>query len=899
MKTYKYLFTLAMIGLLAASCQEDTAIDTNVRPAEVGEPIMFGASAAYENANPGQTRTEYSGTYDEQNREIIWWVPETDKVQIYCAEASVSGFTGDNAHTSHYTVMGKKSNGAGNANWLQKQSESSLAWGSQSNHTFYGVYPSYTMFVNEGQGESILNDEELSSFNFSGTTAYGYVHNEQHPASMTKTGNTYVAKADMRYAYMVAKTTTTREQAYTINPTTGQVNGVSLNFIPLATALEVTLHLPTSADASTQATAKPITISRVSVKGEGVAGSFSANLGNWDGLQAYNGAITPGSISRNEIVIRVNAKDDNANEMPITLQPGDNLTFTVFVKPGTDPNQLQLGFASDLLGQNTKYKSLASAGLVALKKNVITNLRLPINFTNVKVDYTKWMEQMEDDTPISGISLPGTANSFSKGISNYETQTLTFDEQWAAGIRAFEIVTDRASNTSGTGFANLVLQCGKQDVDGKPTVSATVSNLLTKLTNNPYETAMLIFTYQPEGSNPNRRGPQYMHQFMNYVNTLEPKKLVQFSPTLTLGTYTDDQYETDANGDKKLKSGAISTGARGKLMIVVRPNQLDENDYNHVSGGTRSAEQNDAVWTAINDVVANTKGENGKYNGDKILVVNGCGTAKDKWGARGYTINGNRAYDISNEFSGLGSDYDYWEKYMSQENKSQDQIVPLYTTNGSTYTIEPGRSVDATLYRVPQYNGTNLDTQANNLKFGYKTNNTGITCWFQEWQRVINEHITDSYSVIIARVYRSRWFESYQEKLSHVKATFDMAISGEYSNYVFINSLDGYLVTNNSSSESKTYSTGSTYGGAYGDYTSLANKLNSEFYTYVNQRIKQAKAPTGIVLMNFVSNDASAGAAYYLPQLILTNNKFKVGVENDNSGTAPPDEIPEEEEDGF
>ena len=899
MKTYKYLFTLAMMGLLATSCQEDMDINPNVRPAEVGEPILFGASAAYENANPRQTRTEYSGTYDEQNREIIWWVPETDKVQIYCAEASVSGFTGDAAHTSHYTVMGIKSNGAEHANWLQKQSESSLAWGSQSNHTFYGVYPSYTMFVNEGQGESILNDEELSSFNFSGTTAYGYVHNEQHPASMTKTGNTYVAKADMRYAYMVAKTTTTREQAYTINSTTGQVNGVSLNFIPLATALEVTLHLPTSADASTQATAKPITISRVSVKGEGVAGSFSADLGNWDGLQAYNGAITPGSISRNEIVIRVNAKDANGNEMPITLQPGDNLTFTVFVKPGTELSKLQLGFASDLLGQNTKYKSLANDSLVALKKNVITNLRLPINFTNVKVDYTKWMEQMEDDTPISGISLPGTANSFSKGISNYETQTLTFDEQWAAGIRAFEIVTDRASNTSGTGFADLVLQCGKQDVDGKPTVSATVKNLLTKLTNNPYETAMLIFTYQPEGSNPNRRGPQYMQQFMNYVNTLEPNKLVQFSPTLTLGTYTDEQYETDANGDKKLKSDAISTGARGKLMIVVRPNQLDENDYNHVSGGTRSAEQNEAVWTAINDVVANTKGENGKYNGDKILVVNGCGTAKDKWGARGYTINGNRAYDISNEFSGLGSDYDYWEKYMSQENKSQDQIVPLYTTNGSTYTIEPGRSVDATLYRVPQYNGTNLDTQANNLKFGYKTNNTGITCWFQEWQRVINEHITDSYTLLMVRVYRSRWFESYQEKLSHVKATFDMAISGEYSNYVFINSLDGYLVTNNSSSESKTYSTGSTYGGAYGDYTSLANKLNSEFYTYVNQRIKQAKAPTGIVLMNFVSNDASAGAAYYLPQLILTNNKFKVGVGDDNSGTAPPSEKPEEGGDGF
>lgn len=894
MKTYKYLFTLAMIGLLAASCQEDTAIDTNVRPAEVGETIMFGASAAYENANPGQTRTEYSGVR-EDGKEAIWWVPNTDKVQIYCAEASVSGFTGDAAHTSHYTVMGSKGDGANHANWLQKQSESSLAWGSQSNHTFYGVYPSYTMFVNEGQGENILNEEELISFNFSGTTAYGYVHNEQHPASVTKTGNTYVAKADMRYAYMVAKTTTTREQAYTINPTTGLVNGVSLNFIPLATALEVTLHLPTSADGGTEATAKNITISRVSVKGEGVAGSFSADLGSWDGQQTYNGAITPGSISRNEIIIRVNAKDANDNEMPITLQPGENLTFTVFVKPGTDLSKLQLGFASDLLGQNTKYKSLASAGLVALKKNVITNLRLPANFTNVSVDYTKWMEQMNDDTPISGISLPGTANSFSAGASsnNYKTQNLTFEQQWAAGIRAFEIVTDRANNTSGTGFSTLVLQCGKQDVAGTPTVDATVKNILAKLAANPYETAMLIFTYQPEGSSPARRGPQYMQQLMNYVNTLDANKLVQFSPTLKLGTYEDDQYET-VNGEKKLKTGAVSTGARGKLMIVVRPNQLDETDYNHVSGGTRSAEQNEAVWTAINEQVTGT-------NADKILVVNGCGTGKDKWGARGYTIDGNRAYNISNSFSGNSIMETHMEHELQNgwfdDNYTIDDVIPLYSTVETEYTTEPGREVPVTLYRVPQYDGTNLSTQASNLMFGYNTNNTDITCWFQEWQRVVGEHIRNTSSILGVTTFRSRWFESYYEKLSNVKATFDMAISGNYTNYVFINSLDAYLVMNNSADVSKQYSTGSTYGGDYGDYASFSTKMNADFYTYVNQRIKEAKAPTGIVLMNFVSNDPADGGAYYLPQLILSNNEFKAGI--DASGTAPKDEEPKEEEDGF
>ncbi|MBQ3130685.1 MAG: hypothetical protein IJC23_07405 [Bacteroidaceae bacterium] len=894
MKTYKHLFTLAMAGLLAVSCQEDTAINTTVRPAEVGDPVLFGASAEYENANPGQTRTEYSGEVVD-GKEIIWWVPETDKVQIYCAEASVSGFTGDEAHTSHYTVMGSKSNGAGHANWLQKQGEASLSWGGQNQHTFYGIYPSKTMFLS-GDAESALTEEELSSFNFSGTTAYGYVHSEQIPASVVDTVDngvtSYVAKADMRYAYMVAKTTTTREAAYTVDEVTGQVNGVSMNFIPLATALEMTLHLPTSNEADTEADVKDVTIARVSIKGTGVAGSFSADLNEWDGSSAYDkDKVNSGSISRDEIVIRINAKDANGNEGPVTLKAGGSLTFTVFLKPGANLSTLQIGFASDLLGQNTQYKSLESAGIVALKKNVISNLRLPVNFTNKTVDYAHWMEQMYDDTPISGISLPGTANSFSAGASsnNYKTQNLSFDDQWTAGIRAFEIVTDRANNTSGTGFSTLVLQCGKQDVAGNPTVSATVNNILAKLAANPYETAMLIFTYQPEGSNPKRVGAQYMQQLMTYVNTLDATKLVQFSPKLTLGTYNDDQYEKDdegnfikdENGNRILIDKPVSTGARGKLMIVVRPNQLDEKDYetNAPSNGilgfgvTASSNNNQLIWEAILKQVTGT-------NAGKILVVNGCGTGKDKWGARGYTIDGNRAYDISNSFSGNS----IMETHMEQTSQTQSDIVPLYLTEGTEYTTVPGRDVAATLYRVPQYDGTNLSTQATNLKFGYQTNNNGITCWFQEWQRVVGVHITDSYSSWGTTYYRSRWFESYQEKLSNVKATFDMAISGDYSNYVFINSLDAYLVTNDSDDDSKEYSTGITYGGDYGDYATFSTKMNAEFYTYVNQRIKEAKAPTGIVLMNFVSDDPADGGAYYLPQLILSNNEFKAGIDKPNTG---------------
>ena len=136
-----------------------------------------------------------------------------------------------------------------------------------------------------------------------------------------------------------------------------------------------------------------------------------------------------------------------------------------------------------------------------------------------------------------------------------------------------------------------------------------------------------------------------------------------------------------------------------------------------------------------------------------------------------------------------------------------------------------------------------------------------------------------------------------------MKATFDMAISGDYSNYVFINSLDAYLVTNDSDGDSKKYSVDTDtplddeYGGDYGNYSAFSTKMNAEFYTYVNQRIKEAKAPTGIVLMNFVSDEPADGGAYYLPQLILSNNEFKAGI--DASGTAPKEEEPKEDVDGI
>ena len=882
MKTYKHLFTLAMAGLLAVSCQEDTAINTTLRPAEVGDPILFGASAAYENANPGQTRTEYSGD-DVDGKETIWWVPETDKVQIYCAEASVPGFTGNEAHTSHYVVMGEKSNGAGKENWLQKLSEHSLAWGTQDEHVFYGMYPSSLMFVKADNSTSIGADY-MENITMKETVMSGYIHTEQVPASVTNTASSgapakYVAKPDMHYAYMIAKTITTRKKAYEVGP--NGVNGVSMNFIPLATALEVTLSLPTSADAKVDV--NPVPIAQVSVQGNGVAGQFSTDLQNWNGQTLEGLTVNSGNYS-NTITIPVDASTGtDGAAMGLLLKPGESFTFTVFLHPNADIDALKIGFSSDKQGANTTYKSIGDVGIVALKKNVGIDLRLPVKFEHKPLDLSAWMAQIEDkNIQISRLSLPGTGNSFSYGTTittnkqYYQAQTLTFEQQWNAGIRAFEIVTDRANNTNGTGFSSLVLQCGKEDVKDATignntsapeiTVTEAVDAILAKLAANPSETALAVFTYQPEGASPDRRGYAYMYAFMNFINQSKyNNKLVLFSPKLTLAQ------------------------AQGKLMIVVRPNSKDEGDY-YLNGSRYSkddAGQNAGIWTAIQKMITGT-------NSQYVVAVNGCGTGKDKWGARGFKITATEenetktkpARDISNWNGAMNNPSNQWwiEQYMYNGGYVTDEYR---YTGGEEQTVRNQAGQTATITRAPlnPLNPTEV------LNFGYQTNRD-YQCWYQEWSRVLSANIKQEAGSWIdptrGRGYNYHaidWFESYSEKLSNAKTTFDMATSGLYDGthdgygaYVFINSLCGYLAKDNDPEESVIPSVNEAYGGGYGDIVALADKINKDFYNYANSKIATAQSSTGIIFMDRVSNmptksDGTLDPSYWLPQLILGNNK--------------------------
>ena len=294
-------------------------------------------------------------------------------------------------------------------------------------------------------------------------------------------------------------------------------------------------------------------------------------------------------------------------------------------------------------------------------------------------------------------------------------------------------------------------------------------------------------------------------------------QIIQFKPDLTLGD------------------------ARGKVMIFCRMNQRDESD----NGDTTSK----TAYEAASEIL----------DGTNITLVNGCGTAKDRWGARGYKVGSSDdtrvvALDIAG-------------------NSNSQKSVDYYISNSRT---------DA------QYKS---NVSRGDLNFGFGTNYSNITCWYQEWARVVDlVHLGVTNKDYYQNGSNERWYESYQEKLAAAQKTFDMAVSGDYPNYIFINSLCGYLVDKNIQSSYIAYKPGSLpVGGIAGNIKALADKINVDFYKHVlNSGFEQKTGPTGIVMMDYVSNvptGAEYDGAYFLPGVILSNNfKGKLDTNPDGDG---------------
>lgn len=801
----KYILSafLCAAAVSFTSCIEENL--ENFTPAEKGDEIVFGARAGFENSDP-ETRTVYSDkdyTVGDVKFERIDWV-DGDMIEIFSPEAL-------NSKMSHYKITGLKSGdeaagttgkGSDYAN-LERYQSSGLQWGKgkdeNGTHDFYAMYPSSKLF-DESAESNVAQGVKMD-----GTVVKGIVPISQTPSSfdVSTTGGTTqcIAYPDMRYAYMVAKSSSTPS-----------ANNVSLSFVPIVTAMEVELVMPTAGS-----NVNTVNIAEIRVEGKGIAGSFASDLAGW--TETYP-TCTVGDGS-DQIAISMWQTASDGSRSPLKMAPGSKLRFTVFLLPGSDIESIKISFSDGSAGFMGKTLSGTTASPVVpkYKKTIINNLHLPTKGFELEVG--NWMSQLDQDTPFNRLSIPGAGGAFSKdGGNGYSSQTLGFEDLWNIGIRAFEIITDRQA---GNDFGSESLRCNNQAVSGW-TVDTVMENIIAKLANSN-ECAVLIFTYQPTGSTTYPRDPAtYVTNLSNYFKTYS-EQLVKYTPELTL------------------------KDARGQIIVIVRPSQRDED----------TADEMSAALTAVESAEMN----------DKILVVSGCGTAKDKWRARNYSLNNSSSPE-------QGSVTSSWGSLRCGTNDVENAII------GET----PWSSISKDA-----------------AKFNYPTNSS-YEIWYQEWARVVKD-VDDDGEDNKAHTFGSySWYESYNEKLSDAKKAFDLAMAGT-SNYVFVNSLSGFYVSssfNNSYkplNPSSTIFNGSFYeGGSQGDIAGLAADLNEDFYQYVLSKGDQTGA-TGIVMMDFVSNtlnaDGSNTGSYYLPGVIVNNN-FKFNpIEVPTVDPDPEPSDPEEE----
>ena len=886
----KQIFKFAAVvfaAMLLTNCVKEN-LEPTYTPVQLGDAIQFGSRAGFA-SNDADSRTVYTGktyTYEGVTYEGIDWVINEDMIDIYSPDVDQTGSTNVMYRVTGATAGQESTDTEGNttdhtrdyATLTPVIAGDAMKWGSNTTHTFYAMYPTAYEFNETVDGNLVTLEQGVK---LDKTTMKGIIPSSYTPEVTLQGNNTYVATPNMRYAYMVAKTE--HDPSTEANMKAG--NKVGLSFVPVVTAVEIELLFP---DDQTEQEYYDIYVGQIILSSETqqLSGGFTADLSAWNPSSSATPVCELDETVTSQKYVQISTLMFNSTtgiEEPIKLTKGQSIKVTAFLLPHTNITDLTVGFTSG--AATPKEKSLAGAGTIYAKvKTRITKVKLPVTAIPDDPqepdpglnDASNWMRDLVERKPnitMNGLSLPGTGGSFSYLSSqdnsyrqqyqlgdkevfsgNARTEDMDLDKQWELGIRAFEIVSDRPSYSSSATLYSQAIICNKQPV-GK-SVGSAMEDIIKKVQQYPEETAVVILVYQPIDNDPCRNSNYYAQALANMLTKLE-----------------EDFDATDTNPIFKLYTPTMKLSeAAGHVLVMARINQADEGESTGDSNlGNNSLSDASTNWTDAKTAIGT----------HPVILIDGCGTAKDRWGARGYTLDGTSFANISNEVSGnhtLGPNTNIIESYMQlgsylyantgSYNSETGEVT--YPTGAVTKTLSYGGLIfGAGAWEETHSVGRPSPSDIDALNFGYTTytgaSSSIFNVWYQEWARVVeNETIGDS---------STYWFESYYEKLNHALRTFDMAIDNVNTNQIYVNSLCGYLVNAEVNTSSDQPSTGSTYGGAGGDIQGLAKKITPQFYQYVLKRSKDnTTGPTGVVMMDYVSDNPDEGGSHYLPSLIIANN---------------------------
>ena len=893
MKKISFAFFAILTAISFVACIDDLENRSN-SPAQTGDVIEFGAEAVYESAR--KTRTVYGDEYNGMT-EIKWY--QGDKVRIYCAEA----IDHDNNQYCDYDVLeyvGTTANPKGDEDndgdvyekndvtRLQPSSheKSGLQWGN-GNHTFYAVYPSPAQLSS--------TDDAVAKNNFkmtlAGETAVikGYLPNSQLPnrylAATTDTNSKkhWTIHPAMRYAYMVARGTSTPSENYT-----------GLTFVPIVAAVEMTIKNAITENGVPVACNGVSSIIISTVDGTPIAGDFTTTI---DGKGFRT--ITAVANENDKIIIPVRDQDG----YPIDLAPGDDITFTVFLLPTDESGDVNLNNlkVTIVTGFETKTATLAAADgsplVVARKKNFVSNVNLNWNKETVTKN---WLAMLSDNTKLGMLSIPGAGGATS-GDANctiadgYKQQIISIEELWDRGVRCFEFNTEVSSENDGlydltkiaraNDLGGMNVLCNSQSTG--VTLSKAISRITDLIKANPTEFAIVIIGYQSTSTDwiGKRSGAYWQASFYKFWGGSGEG----MSSDGIFGWGAETKYNDGMGGINGSFTGSKTVGnvtytfgtaeydpdmllgdARGKLFCFTRPTAI---------GG-------DGWWYSM------------RCNPPRVVPILGWGTMNDQWYARGYTsanapyyVNGSGSIPESTTTTG-GTNFIYTSYQNGGSDFSATDLSSVYTN--TTY----GSSDDKFMYRtcISKTGSESTPTNDNGTIYSIKNfidyNTKRI--YVQDWRRIANGKTT-----VTSGNYTYIWPSSIEEKKNDISTALTKSTSATDRSWtIYINSICGFFINNadersykpyqsvlkfNNGSVEKSdnkYNTSGFYNnlaGSYGDIQACADVLNPYFYDQVTRLGANTLAgPTGIVLMDRIQksqgNSPALKAGYFLPEIIVANN---------------------------
>lgn len=296
--------TIAVLSCLAVI----SACNKEPQPRAAGGAIDFSGTAG--GSERSGSKAYYAGdryTEGDKTREHIYW-SVGDVVRIYCEQASHPNYADETVrHAADYKVAGVLSDKSkANIKLDEEKNINGLHWGT-GEHTFYGVYPSPAAL---GICKSIPGKAVTGTLPQSQNTLSG---------ALTGTSGNYTLAPDLRWQLMVAGPESYEESD---SPT------VFLKFTPLTTAIQFTLLNEND---------NSIIIKELGLlsKGKQISGDFS--------ISDVGTPITDGFPA----VIGSTLTDENRTvklelAYPVTLAKDETLTFTFFLAPVSDANDLYL-----------------------------------------------------------------------------------------------------------------------------------------------------------------------------------------------------------------------------------------------------------------------------------------------------------------------------------------------------------------------------------------------------------------------------------------------------------------------------------------------------------------------------------------------------------------------------